>query len=69
VAVAAFLSNRIPWSTIAEVVAGTLDRYDAPVASSPGSSVAQRTVEDVLEADAEARRLAELVVAGREAAA
>jgi 1-deoxy-D-xylulose-5-phosphate reductoisomerase len=68
VAVAAFLSGRIPWATIAEVVAGTLDRYDVSAPSSTGT-VAPRTVDDVLEADAEARRLAELVVAGREAAA
>jgi 1-deoxy-D-xylulose 5-phosphate reductoisomerase len=65
VAVAAFLSGRIPWATIAEVVAGTLDSYQA----SRPSPAAGRTVEDVLEADAEARRRAELVVSGREAAA
>ncbi|MGD0313542.1 MAG: 1-deoxy-D-xylulose-5-phosphate reductoisomerase [Acidimicrobiales bacterium] len=69
VAVAAFLSGRIRWATIAEVVAGTLDRYDASAPSPMGTTVAPRTVEDVLEADAEARRLAELVVSGREAAA
>ncbi|MGO8870552.1 MAG: 1-deoxy-D-xylulose-5-phosphate reductoisomerase [Acidimicrobiales bacterium] len=66
VAVAAFLDGRIAWTSIAEVVAGTLDRYDAPVGSGqPGP----RTVEDVLEADAAARRVADLVVAGREVAA
>ena len=66
VAVAAFLSGRIPWTAIAEVVAGTLDRYDP---SRPAATGAVRTVQDVLGADAEARRLAELVISGREAAA
>jgi 1-deoxy-D-xylulose-5-phosphate reductoisomerase len=69
VAVAAFLSGRIPWATIAEVVAGTLDRYDASRPSPTGPTAPAPTVEDVLGADAEARRLAELVVSGREAAA
>ncbi len=65
VAVAAFLDERIGWSSIAEVVEATLDRYeDRPRRrSDPG-----RSVDDVLEADAAARRVAERVVAGREAA-
>ncbi len=66
VAVAAFLAERIGWPSIAAVVEGTLDRYEAPVPSGDGDPV--RTVEDVLEADADARRVAELVVAGREVA-
>jgi 1-deoxy-D-xylulose-5-phosphate reductoisomerase len=61
VAVEAFLGGRITWSAIAEVVADTLDRYDASVPSGG------RTVDDVLDADATARRLAVRVVAGREA--
>jgi 1-deoxy-D-xylulose-5-phosphate reductoisomerase len=62
VAVAAFLDGRIGWSTIADVALGTLDAYEAP---GPGIL----TVDDVLEADATARRTAERVVAGREQAA
>jgi 1-deoxy-D-xylulose-5-phosphate reductoisomerase len=62
VAVAAFLDGRIGWSTIADVALGTLDAYE-----SPGSR--PLTVDDVLEADASARRTAERVVAGRERAA
>ncbi len=66
-AVAAFLAGRIGWTAIAEVVEGTLDRYDvSPPASSADGSAPSRTVEDVLDADATARRLAESVVAGRE---
>jgi len=61
VAVEAFLDGRIRWSAIGEVVSDTLDGYGAP-----GSS-AVRTVDDVLEADASARRLATAVVAGRDA--
>ena len=60
-AVAAFLGGRIAWSAISEVVSDTLDRYDAP-----GPTVG-RTVEDVLDADATARRLASDVVVGRDA--
>jgi 1-deoxy-D-xylulose-5-phosphate reductoisomerase len=69
VAVAAFLDGRIPWVAIAEVVEATLDRYDvpSPVAGDGGSG--QRSVGDVLDADATARRLADLVMAGREAVA
>jgi 1-deoxy-D-xylulose-5-phosphate reductoisomerase len=66
VAVAAFLAGRIPWSAIADVVQRTLDRYDPPAPSGPGVA---REVGDVLEADASARRAAEVVVTGREAAA
>ena len=62
VAVEAFLAGRISWAAISEVVAGTLDSYDAP-----GLAV-DRTVDEVLEADARARRLASRVVAGRSAA-
>jgi 1-deoxy-D-xylulose-5-phosphate reductoisomerase len=69
VAVAAFLEGRIPWVAIAEVVEGTLDKYDAPPPSTGGGGFGSRTVEDVLDADAAARRLADVVVAVREAAA
>jgi 1-deoxy-D-xylulose-5-phosphate reductoisomerase len=64
VAVAAFLDERIGWSSIAEVVERTLDGYEAPSAGADSS----RSVGDVLEADAAARRVAQRVVAGREAA-
>ena len=57
VAVQAFLDGRMTWSGIAGVVAATLDRYDAPPS-------AERTVDDVLDADAPARRHAGAVVAG-----
>ncbi len=63
VAVAAFLAGRIDWQGIAGVVAATLDRYEAP----PGGA-AERTVGDVLDADAGARRLAEQAVRAGEAA-
>jgi 1-deoxy-D-xylulose-5-phosphate reductoisomerase len=65
VAVAAFLDGRIGWTSIAEVVEATLDRYDIPAPAGGGSG---RSVEDVLEADAAARRVAGQVVVGREAA-
>jgi 1-deoxy-D-xylulose-5-phosphate reductoisomerase len=71
VAVAAFLAGRIPWSAIADVVEGTLDRYDPPggaVTPGPGEE-RERQVGEVLEADAAARRSAEAVVTGREVAA
>jgi len=61
VAVAAFLDGRVTWSAIGEVVQSSLDRYDAGPA-------AERTVDDVLAADAAARRVAVGVVAAREAA-
>jgi 1-deoxy-D-xylulose-5-phosphate reductoisomerase len=61
VAVDAFLTGRIGWAAIAAVVESTLDRYEPP-----GSGDAGRSVEDVLEADASARRVAGRVVAGRE---
>ncbi len=51
VAVAAFLDGRVDWSAIASVVESTLDRYDA-------GGAGDRTVEDVLGADAAARRIA-----------
>ena len=67
----AFLAGRISWNAIAEVVEGTLDRYDAP--STSGSAAVPdpptRSVDDVLAADAAARRVAEVVVSGRERAA
>ena len=62
-AVAAFLEGRIAWATIAEIVAATLDGYDVAPAGPSG-----RSVEDVMEADAAARRLAETVVSHRVAA-
>jgi 1-deoxy-D-xylulose-5-phosphate reductoisomerase len=64
VAVAAFLATRIPWVDIAVVVEATLDGYDPP-AVREGSH--PRLVEDVLDADATARRVAEAVVAERSA--
>jgi 1-deoxy-D-xylulose-5-phosphate reductoisomerase len=63
VAVAAFLEGRIGWPAIADVVERSLDRYEAPSSSGPDTS--GRTVEDVLDADATARRVAESVVAAR----
>jgi 1-deoxy-D-xylulose-5-phosphate reductoisomerase len=68
VAVAAFLAGRVTWTAIAEVVEGTLDRYDPPGRPGAGAMAAPRTVDEVLEADAAARRVAEAVVAGQEAA-
>jgi 1-deoxy-D-xylulose-5-phosphate reductoisomerase len=59
VAVEAFLAGRIGWAAIADVVAATLDRYDT------GGPVAERSVDDVLDADGTARRLAGAVVAAR----
>jgi 1-deoxy-D-xylulose-5-phosphate reductoisomerase len=71
VAVGAFLAGRISWNAIAEVVEGTLDHYGVP--STPASiddpGLPARSVDDVLDADAGARRVAEVVVAGRERAA
>jgi 1-deoxy-D-xylulose-5-phosphate reductoisomerase len=67
VAVQAFLDGRIAWTAIAQVVEATLDRYDAPARSVAGDP-APRTIDDVLEADGGARRVARQVVAGREAA-
>ena len=68
VAVAAFLAGRVTWTAIAAVVEGTLDRYDPPGRPGAGGTAAPRTVDEVLEADAAARRVAEAVVAGQEAA-
>jgi 1-deoxy-D-xylulose-5-phosphate reductoisomerase len=64
VAVAAFLAGRIPWPGIAAVVAEVLDGYTA--ATSTGGV---RSVDDVLDADATARRAAErsVVAVGRAA--
>ncbi len=56
VAVEAFLAGRLAWPGIAEVVEATLDRYEA------GAGAGGRTVDDVLDADATARRMAEEVV-------
>ncbi len=69
VAVEAFLTGRISWTAIAEVVEVTLDRYEAPGTTGASTSGQPHTVADVLEADATARRLAEGVVAARGAAA
>ncbi|MGH9132282.1 MAG: 1-deoxy-D-xylulose-5-phosphate reductoisomerase [Acidimicrobiales bacterium] len=60
VAVAAFLDHRLAWGGIAEVVAETLEGYEA---------VALRCVEDVLAVDADARRRAALAVDAWSAAA
>jgi 1-deoxy-D-xylulose-5-phosphate reductoisomerase len=68
VAVQAFLDGRIAWTAIAQVVEATLDRYDAPARSGAGEGPVPRTVDDVLEADGRARRVAGRAVAGREAA-
>ncbi len=68
VAVAAFLGGRIPWTAIAEVVEATLDRYDV-TSPAGGGGGGRWSVDDVLDADATARRLADVVVAGREAVA
>jgi 1-deoxy-D-xylulose-5-phosphate reductoisomerase len=67
-AVAAFLAGRIGWTAIAEVVEATLDRYDGSAGAASTGGPEARTVDDVLEADATARRQAELVMSAREAA-
>ena len=54
VAVAAFLAGRLPFPAIAETVAGVLAEVDGLPA---------RDLDDLVEADAEARRLAEATVA------
>jgi 1-deoxy-D-xylulose-5-phosphate reductoisomerase len=69
VAVDAFLTGRISWTAIAEVVEGTLDRYEVPGTSRGAAGGQPRTVADVLDADATARRLAEGAVGARGAAA
>ena len=56
VAVEAFLAGRIAWNQIAEVSVAVLDEHDGAV---PG------TVDDVIAADAQARRLASAVVEER----
>ncbi len=66
VAVQAFLEGRIAWTAIAEVVEATLDRYEPP--GPAGGDHPVRTVDDVLDADGRARRVAGSIVAGREAA-
>jgi 1-deoxy-D-xylulose-5-phosphate reductoisomerase len=68
VAVAGFLDGRISWWAIADVVESTLDRYE-PSAAPGGGPAPTRQIGDVLDADATARRVAEAVVRGREAAA
>jgi 1-deoxy-D-xylulose-5-phosphate reductoisomerase len=67
-AVAAFLAGRIGWTAIAEVVGATLDRYDGSAGAASTGGPDARTVDDVLEADAAARRAAELVMSAGEAA-
>ncbi len=72
VAVEAFLAGRVPWTAIAEVVRTTLDRYDAGVSvprPADGTSAPARATEDVLDADATARRVAAGVLRARESAA
>ena len=70
VAVAAFLDGRIGWCAIGDVVTGTLDSYEVSTGSPVNADgMSNRSVEDVLEADASARRAAERVVATRELAA
>jgi len=70
VAVAAFLDGRIGWCAIGDVVTGTLDSYEVSTGSPvDADGMSNRSVEDVLEADASARRAAERVVATRELAA
>jgi 1-deoxy-D-xylulose-5-phosphate reductoisomerase len=59
VAVAAFLTGRLPWRGIAEVVEEVLDGH------SPGNL---ETVEDVVESDGRARRRAQVAVERRSAA-
>jgi 1-deoxy-D-xylulose-5-phosphate reductoisomerase len=59
IAVEAFLAGRITWPAIAGVVADTLDHYETT------GPVTGRTVDDVLDADATARRLATAAVTGR----
>ena len=54
VAVDAFLAGRIPWSRIAEVCDATLQRFERS---------ADRTVDDIIAADARARRVATEVLA------
>ncbi|MCK4177738.1 1-deoxy-D-xylulose-5-phosphate reductoisomerase [Aciditerrimonas ferrireducens] len=60
VAVAAFLAGRLPWLGIAEVVESCLERCE------PGNP---QSVEEIVEADRQARGEAERVVAARERAA
>ncbi|HUS61133.1 MAG TPA: 1-deoxy-D-xylulose-5-phosphate reductoisomerase [Acidimicrobiales bacterium] len=60
VAVAAFLEGRLPWIAITEVIAEVLDAH---------SDTPADTVEDVLDADGEARRLAVRAAERRAAAA
>jgi 1-deoxy-D-xylulose-5-phosphate reductoisomerase len=59
VAVAAFLSRRIKWTAISEVVSATLDSFDG---SRPTDAAA------VIDADRRARQVAELAVSNGEAA-
>jgi 1-deoxy-D-xylulose-5-phosphate reductoisomerase len=67
VAVEAFLAGRIGWATIAGVVEGVLDAYSAPSGTPATAGVpARRTVEDVLDADATARRIADRVITSQE---
>jgi 1-deoxy-D-xylulose-5-phosphate reductoisomerase len=56
IAVDAFLAGRIRWNQIPDVCVGVLDRHDG------GADVRMSTIDDVVDADAEARRTAELIV-------
>ncbi len=60
VAVAAFLARRVPWTAIEQVVSETMDSYEP---------VELNELADVLDADAAARRHAEMIVAAKERAA
>lgn len=60
VAVAAFLDRRIAWTAIEQVLSETMDAYER---------VELREIGDVLDADAAARRHAEMIVAAKERAA
>jgi 1-deoxy-D-xylulose-5-phosphate reductoisomerase len=58
IAVEAFLAGRIPWNQIADVSVAVLDEHDGAVPA---------TVDDVIAADAQARRLAAAVIEDRSA--
>jgi 1-deoxy-D-xylulose-5-phosphate reductoisomerase len=58
VAVEAFLADRIRWGGIAGVVEETLERCPLAPVTGPDGGTAARSVDEVLAADAEARRVA-----------